>query len=57
MRMGAISVHNMFQDKEETSADTVIIEFSQLVVLTINLDNVAPMEDNVNYYHAIVDGD
>ena len=50
-------LHNMFHDKDDTSADTVLLEVSQLVVLTINLDNVAPMEDNVNYYYAIVDGD
>ena len=47
----------MFQYKDDTSADTVLHEFSQLIALTINLDNVAPMEDNVNYYYAIVDGD
>ena len=47
----------MFHDKDDTSADAVLLEVSQLVVLTINLDNVAPMEDDVNYYYVIVDGD
>ena len=47
----------MFHDKDDTSADAVLLEVSQLVVLTINLDNVAPMEDDVNYYNVIVDDD
>ena len=47
----------MFHDKDDTSADTVLLEFSQLVALTISLDNVALMEDNVNYYYMIIDGD
>ena len=44
----------MFHDKDDTSADAVLLEVSQLVVLTINLDNVAPMEDDVNYHYVIV---
>ena len=47
----------MFHDKDDTSADPALLEVSQLVVLTINLDNMAPMEDDVNYYYVIVDGD
>ena len=47
----------MFHDKDDTSADAALLEVSQLVVLTINLDNMAPMEDDVNYYYVIVDSD
>ena len=57
MKMGAMSVHNMFHDKEDTSADAASIGFIQLLVLTINLDNAGPMEDDVTvkckYKHPI----
>ena len=47
----------MFHDIDDLSPDAALLEVNQLVALPINLDNVAPMEDDANYYYVIVESD